>query len=118
MTESEKVWANGQFDRLPGAELIGPGLRDAGSGRRTPLACLVWIAEPRLRSAGLIGPEFPPPIPEPERSLYALLRGEAGDAYPRYNALLRRLVSFERALPEIDPLPHHQDGNRPVPRAL
>jgi hypothetical protein len=35
---------------------------------------------------------------EPERQLYRLLREEGGDAYSRYNALIRELVSFEQAL--------------------
>ncbi|MCX6930149.1 MAG: hypothetical protein NT154_44095 [Verrucomicrobia bacterium] len=35
---------------------------------------------------------------EPERQLYRLLRQEGGDAYSRYNALIRELVSFEQAL--------------------
>jgi len=30
--------------------------------------------------------------------LYRLLRQQGGDAYSRYNALLRELVSFESAL--------------------
>jgi hypothetical protein len=33
-----------------------------------------------------------------EHDLYALLGQEEGDPYSRYNALLRELVSFERAL--------------------
>jgi len=37
-------------------------------------------------------------FPEPERQLYRLLRQEGGDAYSRYNALIRELVSFEQAL--------------------
>ena len=37
-------------------------------------------------------------FPEPERQLYRLLRQEGGDAYSRYIALIRELVSFEEAL--------------------
>jgi hypothetical protein len=33
-----------------------------------------------------------------ELELYRMLRQTGGDAYSRYNALLRQLVSFERAL--------------------
>ena len=40
----------------------------------------------------------PEPFASPERRLYELLRSECGDAaHSRYNALVRRLVSFERA---------------------
>lgn len=35
---------------------------------------------------------------EPERMLYQLLRDEGGDAYSRYNALLRELSSFLNGL--------------------
>jgi hypothetical protein len=37
-------------------------------------------------------------VAEPERALYRLLLNEGGNAYGRYNALLRRLVSFEQGL--------------------
>jgi hypothetical protein len=48
--------------------------------------------------AGLL-PETGIAIPvEPELELYRLLRREGGDAYSRYNALLRELISFEQAL--------------------
>jgi hypothetical protein len=49
-------------------------------------------------------------LAESERTLYRLLRREGGDAYPRYNALLRRLVSFERALD------HRLRRTKPSPR--
>ncbi len=35
---------------------------------------------------------------EPERQLYRLLLAQGGDAYSRYNSLLRELDSFHRAL--------------------
>ena len=82
---------------LPGEELLREGLADFQSGRCTIPACLVSMARPRLHRAGLItggGDSFP----EPERQLYRLLRAEGGDAYSRYNALIRELVSFEQAL--------------------
>ncbi len=74
------------------------GLADFQSGRRTIPACLVGMAAPRLRRLGLIPRTRPSPIPEPELRLYRLLRRQGGDAYSRYNALLRELVSFEQAL--------------------
>ena len=58
---------------LPGADLVREGLAGMAAGRRTIPACLIAIGSPRLRQAG-------------------------GDAYSRYNALLRDLVSFESAL--------------------
>ena len=74
------------------------GLADAAAGRVTIPACLVWIALPRLARAGLLSDGHLPAIKEPELTLYRLLRGEGDDAFGRYNSLLRRLVSFERAL--------------------
>lgn len=53
------------------------------------------IGAARLRQAGL---DVPPAFDNPERRLYDLLARESSDAaHGRYNALLRRLVSFERA---------------------
>jgi len=85
---------------LPGADLIERGLADlADPSRERPseAALLVAIGEPNLR---LLGFELPPhSIADPEHRLYELLAAEDADsAHSRYNALLRRLVSFERAV--------------------
>jgi hypothetical protein len=86
-------------ERLPGAELVLPGLREAAAGKLTVGACLIGIARPLMQSSGLASTygvrDF---VQEPERALYRLLQNEGGNAYGRYNSLLRRLVSFERAL--------------------
>jgi hypothetical protein len=82
----------------PGAELVLPGLRDLAEGRVTIASCLVSIARPLLERTGLV--ERSPSLPfvaEPERVLYRLLQEEGGNAYGRYNSLLRRLISFEKA---------------------
>lgn len=79
---------------LPGADLIERGIADLGSGKETTEALLVSIGANRLRSAGL---EIPESIPSPEHKLYLLLAKEKGNgAHSAYNALIRRLVSFER----------------------
>jgi hypothetical protein len=81
---------------LPGAELIARGVSDLEQGRETIDALLVAIGAPRLRRIGLSVP--PIPWPRPEHRLYGLLAAEDQDsAHSRYNALIRRLVSFERA---------------------
>ena len=85
-------------ETLPGGQLIRQGLADFQAGRHTAPACLVNMARTRLRRAGLLPDSTANPIPEPERQLYALLRQVGGDAYSRYNALVRELVSFENAL--------------------
>ncbi len=83
---------------LPGEALVREGLTDFLSGKCTIPACLVGMVQPRLRRAGLIAAEVASPCPEPERQLYRLLRQQGGDAYSRYNALIRELLSFEQAL--------------------
>jgi hypothetical protein len=83
------------LDVLPGADLVKQGTEDLESGRESAEALLVSIGAPRLRSLGI---ELSMPISSPEHGLYALLTSEKGDAaHSAYNALIRRLVSFERA---------------------
>ena len=80
---------------LPGEDLVLRGLSDLADGRESVEALLVSIGAPRLESLGF---RLPPPFPGPEHRLYALLAAEDPDsAHSRYNALVRRLVSFERA---------------------
>jgi hypothetical protein len=81
---------------LPGEDLIETGLNDLRRGLETIPALLVAIGAPKLRIAGLDLPDFD--IPNPEHRLYELLAAENSDsAHSRYNALLNKLVSFERA---------------------
>lgn len=85
------------FEDLPGAELVVPGLSDLAAGRKTPEAMLVAAGSARLRDSGV---EVRGEIPEqPEHELYRLLAEELGNAaHSRYNAMIGRLVSFNRAL--------------------
>lgn len=80
----------------PGEELIQQGLRDLAAGEETIPALLVAIGAPRLRRLGL---PIPPEVPSsPEHRLYEKLSETDPDsAHSRYNAWIRRLVSFERA---------------------
>jgi hypothetical protein len=85
----------GRFDSLPGADLVSDGLRDLDAGVATVPALLVSIGAPRLTQLGLHVPRVEA---DAEHRLYAMLRGQFGDAaHSKYNALVRRLVSFERA---------------------
>lgn len=80
---------------LPGADLVQRGVTDLTAGNESAEALLVSIGAPRLRSAGL---DLPQPISAPEHKLYLLLARERGNAaHSAYNALIRQLVSFERA---------------------
>jgi hypothetical protein len=84
------------FQDLPGGDLVEKGLRDLAEGLETEELLLVSIGAPRLRAAGV-------PVPDgtfdrAERRLYELLAREDEDsAHSRYNAIIRRLVSFEDA---------------------
>jgi hypothetical protein len=85
-----------EFEHLPGGDLVAKGLEDVARSRETVEALLVSIAAPRLRALGLTVGR---PLVDPEHRLYALLAREDPDsAHSRYNALLRRLTSFESAL--------------------
>jgi len=80
---------------LPGAELVEAGLADLERGVESVEALLVSVGAPRLRALGF---EIRSPLTSPEHRLYELLAAEDQDAaHSRYNALIRRLVSFERA---------------------
>ena len=84
-----------QMENLPGGVLIRQGLDDLAAGRETDASLLVLIGAPRLRRLGF---DIPDPPPQVEHRLYERLRATHGDAaHSRYNALLRVLVSFERA---------------------
>ncbi|MBI5243503.1 MAG: hypothetical protein HY922_07435 [Elusimicrobia bacterium] len=83
------------YEDLPGSDLIADGMRDLERGERTAAALLVSIGAPRLRRAGF---SIPAPIDSAQALLYELLSREDSDsAHSRFNALVRRLVSFERA---------------------
>jgi hypothetical protein len=95
MQESASTLSRLEFEGLPGGNLVSVGLSDLAAGRESIPGLLVLIGAPRLRRLGL-------PVPEvagcPERSLYALLsESDPDSAHSRYNALIRKLVSFERA---------------------
>lgn len=84
------------FAGAPGADLVSEGLRDLGAGVESVAALIVSIGAPRLRQLGV---EVPRPFADPEHRLYRRLAAAGpDDAHTRYNALVRRLVSFERAL--------------------
>jgi hypothetical protein len=93
--ESASTRSRVELESLPGGSLVAQGLSDLARGRQSVPALLVLIGAPRLRRLGLAVPEF---AGCPEHSLYALLsRSDPNSAHSRYNALIRKLVSFERA---------------------
>lgn len=87
---------DGTPNLMPGEELIRQGIEDLARGDESVEALLVSVGADRLRRAGM---HVPPPFPDADHRLYRLLARTHGDeAHSRYNALIRRLVSFERTL--------------------
>lgn len=85
------------YRELPGEDLIEKGLSDLRLGDETIESLLVLVGAPRLREVGIDVPDNQTEG-RPEHRLYELLSREHGDAaHSRYNSLLRRLISFERA---------------------
>ena len=87
------------FAELPGGDLLAAGLEDLRHGVESVPALLAQIGAPRLRQLAIDVPFRDPQDPLPEHRLYELLAREHGDgAHSRYNALIRKLVSFTRAV--------------------
>lgn len=88
-----------ELSQLPGGDLLQIGLRDLSAGTISAPALLVAIGAPRLRRLGFALPPAEQMPSHPEHRLYRLLSKQLGrGAHSSYNALIRRLVSFERAL--------------------
>lgn len=84
------------WDGLPGAELVTRGLQDLEARRVSVASLLVSLGAPRLRSVGVAVDD---PFPDADHALWRRLAEDDVDgAHSRYNALVRELVSFERAL--------------------
>src|SRR5947209_9757550 len=90
------------LETLPGGTLVREGLADWVAGRRTVAGTLVQIAKHRLTRAGLVQPDLAASVPAAELELYRLLRMDGGDAFSRYNSLVRELISFENALDRVN----------------
>lgn len=81
--------------RLPGGELVWTGLVHLRGGVESVEALVVSIGAWRLARLGF---DVCSPVVSPEERLHELLLREDPDAaHSRYNALIRTLVSFERA---------------------
>ena len=80
---------------LPGAELVEQGLADLREQRESIASLLVSVGAARLAAAGY---DVVQPFDDAEHRLYVLLsRSDPDCAHSRYIALIRSLVSFERA---------------------
>ena len=84
---------------LPGGLMIQEGLRDLAAGRETIASLLIAVGFPRLELLGIVHANAADLPRDPELKLYRLLGRLHGlEAHSQYNAWIRQLVSFERAL--------------------
>jgi hypothetical protein len=85
-----------ELKKLPGAEIVLPGIDDIRAGRETVNALAVRAAATRLGVSELAG-DANGEEPAAHR-LYLRLGDELGNsAHSRYNAILARVASFARA---------------------
>ena|SRR5947209_5814879 len=83
---------------LPGEELVREGLADLAQGRITECSLLLLVASPRLMALGIDIPALPVEQPY-EHKLYERIEQRLGaGAHSYYNSLIRRIVSYARAL--------------------
>lgn len=86
-----------EIERLPGGEIVRPGLIDLANGRETIEAAAVEMASGRLTELGFDVRPTGSKDPAAHR-LYDMLAAELGNgAHSHYNAILRRIDSFARA---------------------
>lgn len=82
---------------LPGAEIVVAGIADLEAGRDTVNANAVLMAAGRLRAAGVSVPPISPDEPAAHRLYRQLAHDDPANAHSRYNAIVRRVISFARA---------------------
>lgn len=86
-------------DDIPGNDLVEAGLAALERGDWSVEALLVTVGAERLKAVGMHVPHPPDSPAHPELALYrALGQAYPDDTHSRYNALIRRLVSFEREM--------------------
>jgi len=86
------------YEVLPGAEFVLDGIEKLKEGKVTEATLLVEMGARRLRAVGIEVPEIPKDEELPSHRLYHLLAEKYGNgAHSKYNASVRRLVSFQRA---------------------
>lgn len=84
---------------LPGESLIRSGLVDLAAGRESAESLMVLIGSPKLTECGVALPDSEADALNADYRLYAMMEAlHDNDAHSQYNALIRQLVSFERAL--------------------
>jgi hypothetical protein len=82
---------------LPGAEIVIAGIADLEAGRDTADASAVLMAATRLRAVGAGIPLTTTGEPAAHRLYDQLADEDPLNAHSRYNAIVRRVISFARA---------------------
>lgn len=85
------------IEGLPGEDLVLKGLTDLAENQHTIESCLVRIAANRLSRAGILDSSGIS-TENAELDLYQLFAPYGNDAHSKYNAMIRRIISFEQAL--------------------
>ncbi len=85
-----------ELSHLPGGDIVEIGLRDLSASHDSAAADLVSIGAPRLRRLGF-DVSLERAVGAEHRLYLRLAAEDPRTAHSRYNALIRRLVSFERA---------------------
>src|SRR5437016_3817747 len=84
--------------KIPGEELVQEGLADLAQDKLTDCSLLLLVAAPRLRNLGVDIPDRPTSTPY-HHLLYERLEDRLGTAaHSHYNSLIRRIVSYARAM--------------------
>jgi hypothetical protein len=97
---------------LPGEELVATGLADLAAGRETDCSLLLQVAAPRLGRLG-IRVHVPASTAPREHLLYERLEQRLDSAaHSYYNSLIRRIVSFARALEHQETLANNKPDDR------
>lgn len=82
---------------LPGSEIVVKGMSDLGRNLVTIESLALLICRPEMLRIGIYFPDMSSISRPRELELYTLIENESGrDSHTRYNAILRRLVSFIR----------------------
>ncbi len=88
-----------ELEGLPGWDLVRRGVADLRKGRLTVEALLLCVGASRLRRMGVEIPHVDLGRLSPEFHLFQVIQREQPlGAHGRFKSLVRRLVSFERAL--------------------
>jgi hypothetical protein len=85
-------------EALPGAEIVQQGLADLARNEMSDFSLLVLIAAPRLKRLGIHIPDHSFPRPYEHRLYERLDKRLGAGAHSHYNSLIRRIVSYARAL--------------------